>query len=87
MWRPILSKLSAFIDDGSKYLLIEMSVVSQIYRSVINEEETRTGIQSSRPLNVTFNEALADKETCTLFIKRLLHYFDVFVHTSTQGTS
>ncbi|KAH9824851.1 hypothetical protein DFH28DRAFT_1077365 [Melampsora americana] len=43
----------------------------KIYRSVINEEETRTGIQSSRPLNVTFNQALADQETCALFIKHL----------------
>lgn len=42
----------------------------QIYRSVINEEETRTGIQSTRPLDVTFNEALADQETLALFIKR-----------------
>ncbi|KNZ49288.1 hypothetical protein VP01_510g25 [Puccinia sorghi] len=43
----------------------------KIYRSVINEEETRTGIQSTRPLDVTFNEALADQETLALFIKHL----------------
>jgi Ras GTPase-activating-like protein IQGAP2/3 len=47
----------------------------QIYRSVINEEETRTGIQSTRPLDVTFNEALADQETLALFIKRGLSKF------------
>lgn len=43
----------------------------KIYRSVINEEETRTGIQSTRPLDVTFNQALADQETLSLFIKHL----------------
>ncbi|KAG0144428.1 hypothetical protein CROQUDRAFT_47337 [Cronartium quercuum f. sp. fusiforme G11] len=61
----------------------------KIYRSVISNEETRTGIQSSRPLDVTFNQALADKETCALFIKHLQSLralTDRFLYAITEST-
>ncbi|CAH7670659.1 hypothetical protein BY996DRAFT_4582906 [Phakopsora pachyrhizi] len=61
----------------------------KIYRSVISEEETRTGIQSSRPMDVTFNEALADQETLSLFIKHLQSLralTDRFLYAITQST-
>ncbi|KAA1073778.1 hypothetical protein PGT21_025330 [Puccinia graminis f. sp. tritici] len=57
-------------DDDRGTMNIETDPI-KIYRSVINEEETRTGIQSTRPLDVNFNEALADQETLALFIKHL----------------
>ncbi|KAI9624028.1 hypothetical protein H4Q26_017039 [Puccinia striiformis f. sp. tritici PST-130] len=57
-------------DDNDRGILNIETDPIKIYRSVINEEETRTGIQSTRPIDVTFNEALADQETLALFIKR-----------------
>ncbi|WAR63374.1 hypothetical protein PtB15_18B458 [Puccinia triticina] len=58
-------------DDNDRGMMNIETDPIKIYRSVINEEETRTGIQSTRPLDVTFNEALADQETLALFIKHL----------------
>ncbi|POW08043.1 hypothetical protein PSTT_07792 [Puccinia striiformis] len=58
-------------DDNDRGILNIETDPIKIYRSVINEEETRTGIQSTRPIDVTFNEALADQETLALFIKHL----------------
>ncbi|PLW35535.1 hypothetical protein PCASD_14368 [Puccinia coronata f. sp. avenae] len=58
-------------DDNQRGIMNIETDPIKIYRSVINEEETRTGIQSTRPLDVTFNEALADQETLALFIKHL----------------
>ncbi|CAH7690973.1 hypothetical protein PPACK8108_LOCUS26490 [Phakopsora pachyrhizi] len=69
-----------------EFLLLKLF---QIYRSVISEEETRTGIQSSRPMDVTFNEALADQETLSLFIKHLQSLralTDRFLYAITQST-
>lgn len=39
-----------------------------IYRSEISKEETRTGVTSSRPLDVSYLEAIRDRDTAALFI-------------------
>ncbi|KAK4049279.1 iqgap- protein [Microbotryomycetes sp. JL201] len=43
-----------------------------IYKSLIEEEERRTGVTSSRPVDVDFAHAVADSETNQLFIKHLI---------------
>lgn len=42
-----------------------------IYRATINQEEMETGQPSRRPLEVAFNEALADPMARTIFIRHL----------------
>ncbi|CCF49439.1 hypothetical protein NDA11_005502 [Ustilago hordei] len=42
-----------------------------IYRSTINQEEMETGQPSRRPLEVPFNDALADPMARTIFIRHL----------------
>ncbi|KAM0790472.1 hypothetical protein ACM66B_003348 [Microbotryomycetes sp. NB124-2] len=43
-----------------------------IYKSSVEEEERRTGLASSRPMDVDYAHAVADSETNQLFIKHLI---------------
>lgn len=46
-----------------------------IYRAEIAKEETRTGVVSSRPLDVSYLQAIRDKDTATLFISSTSSFF------------
>ncbi|KAI9781296.1 MAG: hypothetical protein M1839_006089 [Geoglossum umbratile] len=49
----------------------------QIYRSIINNEELRTGRRSRRPLDITREEAIRDPETRETFVHHLQDLRDI----------
>lgn len=67
--RDLLAPLvRGIIEDD--YLDLETDP-SAIYRATINQEEMETGRASSRPLDVDYQEALADPMARTVFIRHL----------------
>ena len=68
-FRTLLGPLVTDVVESDS-LDFEIDPVS-IYHKVINDEESRTGIPSSRPHAVTSQEALADPEVQSIFVIHL----------------
>ncbi|MBW0545430.1 hypothetical protein O181_085145, partial [Austropuccinia psidii MF-1] len=86
--KSLLSSVIHDVINDEKKIVLETDPI-RVYRAVINEEETRTGIQSTRPLDVDHNEALADQETLSRFIKHLQYLralTDRFLYAMTDQT-